>query len=157
MFSARKTLRPFAALLLSCLLAMVAHAQSDVLKVKEIKSSAPIKNFRLPTFTNDGWRDMLLNAREAKIISPERIEVADMKLTLYTNDTINQPETTVTSPQAVALPSQQRVEGSDTVHVLRNDFELTGSNWSYDHASKKIIINRDAHVILQVEINNIIK
>lgn len=132
-------------------------ADTSGLKIKEVQTSAPIKNFRLPTFTKEGWRDMMLKAAEARVLSAERIEVADMTLTLYTNDVINQPETVVTSPQAAALPSAQRVEGKDSVHVKRSDFELTGRDWSYDHATKKISIGSDAHVILQTEIKDLLK
>lgn|SRR5690606_23666389 len=142
---------------LLALCAATALPAADELKVKDIKASAPIKNFRLPTFTDDGWRDMMLRAAEARVLSAERIEVSDMKLVLYTHDAINQPETTVTSPLAVALPAAQRVEGADTVHVLRNDLELTGRDWSYDHVAKKITIGQDAHVILQTEIKDLLK
>ncbi|MFH1498228.1 MAG: hypothetical protein ABII82_10430 [Verrucomicrobiota bacterium] len=107
------SVRPFAALLLCGLLATVAHAQQGGFKIKEINSSAPIKNFRLPTFTAEGWRDMMLKAAEARVINAQRIEVRDMQLTVYTDDIVNQPETTVTSPQAVALPEARRVEGAD--------------------------------------------
>lgn len=146
------------ALVLGLLLpAMGNLIAQEKLKITDVQSTAPIKNFRLPTFTVDGWRDMVLRAKEARVISPERIEVGDMQLTLYTNDAINQPETTVSSPQAIAFPSQQRVEGHASVHVKRNDFELTGSDWTYDHLTQKITIGKNAHVIMQIEISDILK
>lgn len=157
MFSPRASLRLLLVLPLAGLAAMVAHAQQSGFKIKEINSSAPIKNFRLPTFTPEGWRDMMLKAGEARVINAQRIEVRDLHLTLFTDDIINQPETVVTSPQAVALPEAQHVEGADTVHVKRNDFELTGRDWSYDHPTRTIVIGADAHVVLQTEISNLLK
>lgn len=123
----------------------------------EIRAAAPVRNFRLPSFTDEGFRASLLRAAEARILSPERIEVSDVHLVLYSGDIYDRIETTLTSPLAIALVNETTLSGPDTVHLQRAEIEVRGADWSYDHALQKITINRDAHVLLRAQIGDLIR
>ena len=50
-----------------------------------LTSQTPVSNFRLPTFTKEGFRSMLLQGSQA-IVRPNNIEFADLNLTLFSGD-----------------------------------------------------------------------
>ncbi|AHF93481.1 hypothetical protein OPIT5_28065 [Opitutaceae bacterium TAV5] len=124
---------------------------------QDIRASAPIRDFKLPLFTDAGLRQSLMIAREGRVLSPDHIIVFDMQLTLFTEDAANKPETIVTSSLAEAFVKDQTVQGERDVNIVRTDFQASGSDWSYNHKEQHIFINRDAHLVFQAEITNILK
>ncbi len=123
----------------------------------KVAASAPIKNFRLPTFNEEGFRHLMLRAAEASLPSPERIDVVEMELTLFTGLADEQIESMLAAPAAAFFPAKLFVSGDQSVRLERSDLTVTGSDWSYDHNDKKVIINRDAHVIFRSAIGDILK
>ncbi len=123
----------------------------------EIKAAAPVKNFRLPTFTAQGFRHTILRADEARLPDPARIDLVEMELTLFTGLADEQIEAMLAAPSATFFPEKLLATGSDTVRVERNDLTLTGADWSYDHAARKVVIKRDAHVIFRAALGDILK
>lgn len=123
----------------------------------KVAASAPIKNFRLPTFNEEGFRHVMLRAEEARVPSPERIDVVEMELTLFTGLADEQIESMLASPAASFFPAKLFVSGDQSVRLERSDLTITGSDWSYDHNDQKVVINRDAHVIFRSAIGDILK
>ncbi len=159
---ARRLLRLLQLLLVAAAvtpLAPTAFAQPRTrdLADPDVRATAPIKNFRLPTFTDEGHRSTTLRAAEARMINNDRVEVFGVELTVFTEDALNDIDTVFTTPFAVVSPSKEHIAGNDTVHLKRPDFEATGANWSYDHNEKRVIIRRDAHFIFQAQLKDIIK
>jgi hypothetical protein len=61
------------------------------------------------------------------------------------------------APAAAFFPAKLFVSGDQSVRLERSDLTVTGSDWSYDHNDKKVVINRDAHVIFRSPIGDILK
>ena len=130
----------------------------------EATASAPVKAFRLPTFTDEGFRQTMIRAAEARLPDPSRVEATELELTLFTGRADEQIEAMLAAPIAVILPKTQFASGPETVRVERIDLTLTGADWSYDHAAqkdgrpaRKIIIRRDAHVVMRATLGDILK
>ena len=123
----------------------------------QIRSAAPIKNFRLPTFTVEGYREFMLRAGEAVIPDPSHIEVRDMDLTVFTRDADEQTDARLTAPSATFLPDERIARGAETMRMERADLTVTGADWIYDHKAQKLTINRDAHIIFRAPIGDVIK
>lgn len=66
-----------------------------------LTSQTPVSNFRLPTFTKEGFRSMLLQGSQA-IVRPNNIEFADLNLTLFSGDEKADVVTVLLSPNATA-------------------------------------------------------
>ena len=49
------------------------------------------------------------------------------------------------------------IAGSDTIRVINDHFEATGSNWSYAHKDKKVSIGKNVRVILHTQLNSILQ
>lgn len=125
-------------------------------------SSAPVavpaKNWVLPLFTaKDGFRTMTLRGSEVRPISPARIDVTDLSITVFSGDAAAHVETILLSPAAIFLPKEKRATGEKSVRLIRDDVEVTGEGWSYDHPGKKITLARNVRVIFRAQLNDILK
>lgn len=143
-----------AALLLALLAAASAPAQTAAPKVK---ASAPVKDFRLPAFDKDGKRTSFLRAGEALFVTTTRIDVKDMNFTLFTKDGTGAFDTILLAPTATFLTDKQILSGRDSVRLLRVNIEVTGEQWSYNHAEKRVLIGNNVRVTFQDELKDIIK
>ncbi len=123
----------------------------------KIKPSAPIKEFRLPTFDKDGKRATFMRAGEALFVSTTQVDVKDMQFILFTKDGTDAFDTTLLAPSATFLTDKQIVSGKESVRVVRIDLEVTGEQWSYNHPAKRVLIGKNARVIFQDELKDIIK
>jgi len=126
-------------------------------RLEQIRASAPIKNFRLPTFTVQGYREFMLRAGEAIIPDAYRIEVKEMELTLFTRTAADEIDAMLAAPSATFFPKVQIVSGDDTMRLERSDLSVSGAGWTYDHKTRKLIITRDARVTFHAPIGDIIK
>lgn len=123
----------------------------------QLDSTAPVKNFRLPTFTDEGFRRTMLRAGEARLPDPTRIDLVEMELTLFTGRADEAIDSMLAAPAATFLPEKLFASGPETVRLERLDLTVTGADWSYDHPARRIVINRDAHVILRAPLGDILK
>ncbi|HTJ77771.1 MAG TPA: hypothetical protein VL357_02140 [Rariglobus sp.] len=123
----------------------------------EIKSSAPIKNFRLPTFDKNGFRTSFMRADEATIVTNTQIDAKNMNLTLFTDDGSGRIDCILISPSATAYTDKQIVKGRESVRFMRDDVEVTGDHWTYFHQEKRVLIENNAHVTFRDELKDIIK
>ncbi len=127
------------------------------LSAPQVTATAPIKNFRLPTFTEEGHRHVMLVAEEARLPDPSRIDLKEMMLTLFTGDASEGIDSLLAAPSATFIPATLFASGSETVRLERSDLTVTGADWSYDHPAKKVVIKRDAHVIFRSPLGDILK
>lgn len=120
--------------------------------------SEPIKNFILPTFTPDkGYRSMLLRGVQARMLTPRLIELEDMNLTVFTGDASNRVESVLLSPLARVSLDDETAGGPGPVRLIRDDLDLTGEQWTYERAQKRISISRNVRVVFHTELKNLLK
>lgn len=142
---------PAAALVFGGVLTPVAAAP-------DAAAPAPIKNFRLPLFTDAGHRQLMIRAGEASLPDrAARIEALELELTLFTGRADEQIEAMLATPAATLIPEKLFASGPSTVRLERADLTLTGADWSYDHRTRTIIIQRDAHVVFRSAVGDLLK
>ena len=122
-----------------------------------VETNAPVKNFSLPTFTKEGYRSVLLRGNEALFASAQQIDVAGMQLTLFTGDATNRVETVIISPNARFFPERNVAAGEHSVRVLRDDVEMFGTRWTYDHGERKVVLDGNVRVIFHSQLKDILK
>jgi lipopolysaccharide assembly outer membrane protein LptD (OstA) len=145
---------PLPLFVLLCLSAALAPAQPFPAKVKP---SAPVKDFRLPAFDQAGKRTTFMKAGEALFVTPTQIDVKDMHFTLFTKDGTGAFDSVLIAPAATFLTDQQIVFGRGFVRLLRTNIEVTGEQWSYHHAEKRVLIGNNVKFTFQDELKDIIK
>ena len=140
-------------LVLSLFLAAPLCAQIST----QISPNAPIVNFRLPTFTPEGYRAWLVRGSEARLISRNEIEVRELTMTVFTGDASDRIATMLLSPEARVFPATQTVTGDSTIRVIDDEFEATGARWRYDHREKKVSIAQNVRVTFRAELKDLLQ
>lgn len=120
--------------------------------------AVPAKNWVLPLFTaKDGFRTMTLRGSEVRPIGTQRVEVIDLSITVFSGDAAATVETMLLSPAASFFPKEKRATGEKSVRLIRDDIEVTGEGWTYDHEGKRVSLARNVRVVFRAQLNDILK
>lgn len=120
--------------------------------------AVPAKNWVLPVFTaKEGFRSMTLRGTEVRPVGTERVEVTDLSITVFSGDAAANVETMLLSPVASFFPKAKRAAGEKSVRLIRDDIEVTGEGWIYDHEGKKVSLARNVRVVFRAQLNDILK
>jgi hypothetical protein len=118
---------------------------------------APAINWVLPIFTDkEGFRSMTLRGSEVRPAG-KSIAVTDLSITVFSGDAKSQVDTILLSPQAVFSPKENLARGDKAVRLIRDDIEVTGVGWIYDHVGKKVSLHQSVRVSFRAQLNDILK
>jgi hypothetical protein len=123
----------------------------------QLASDKPVVNFRLPVFTPEGNRAWMLRGSEALYPRQGQVSIKELNLSVFTGLPDGKVETLILSPAAQVSISDLTVRGDDSIRVINDKFEATGSVWNYSHKEKRVSINRHVRVILHTALNDILK
>ncbi|KXU36855.1 hypothetical protein AXK11_03445 [Cephaloticoccus primus] len=143
------------ALLAAALLVALA-VQLRAAPERGLGTQAPLSQFRLPTFNSEGHRSMLIESTEA-IVGATRIELTNLNLTLFDGTAANTIETILLSPQATAYPEEETINGEGPVRIIRDDVEITGTGWRYEHAQQKVTIAKNTRIQFRAALPDLIR
>ena len=114
-------------------------------------------NWVLPIFTDkEGYRSMTLRGSEVRPVG-KTVAVTDLSITIFSGDAKAQVDSMLLSPAAVFSPKENRASGDKTVRFIRDDVEVTGFGWTYDHATRKVSLRENVHVTFRTQLNDILK
>ena len=140
------------------LLLFLASAAAALAANTSISSDKPVINFRLPAFTAEGHRTWLVRGSEALFASPQLITVKELTLSIFPGKAENEKvETLILSPTAIVRPDESVVTGDSTIRVINDQFEASGTGWSYEHKAKKVSITKHVRIIFRAEFKDILK
>lgn len=123
----------------------------------EAAAPAPAQNWVLPIFTDkEGFRSMTLRGTEVRP-RDRNIEVSDLSITVFSGDAAARVDSILLSPTAVFYPKENRASGDKAVRFIRDDFEVTGVGWTYDHAQRKVSLQSNVRVTFRLPLNDILK
>ena len=118
---------------------------------------APAYNWVLPIFTDkEGFRSMTLRGSEVR---PQNgnVEVTDLSITIFSGDAAAQIDSMLLSPEARFYPKENRATGAKAVRYIRDDVEVTGFGWTYDHKTKKVSLQQNVRVTFRAQLQDILK
>jgi hypothetical protein len=145
-------------LILAALAGVSAHAQApgEAASAPAVLS-APAVNWVLPIFTDkEGHRSMTLRGSEVRPVG-RSIAVTDLSITIFSGDAVSAVDSMLLSPSAVFSPKENRASGDKSVRFIRDDIEVTGVGWTYDHTSKKVSLQQNVRVTFRAQLNDILK
>lgn len=144
----------FAALIFSLLLVAPAiPAQTS----NSGTGGAPILNFSLPHFSPEGNRAWLIRGAEARAADREEIHVTGLNMTVFRGDAKGTIDTIILSADATVRPEEEIVTGAGALRVINDEFEASGTGWSYHHREKKVSIDRNVRVTFRAELSNLLQ
>jgi hypothetical protein len=140
------------------LLLSAAHAASPTLRgADDPSATGPARNWVLPLFTPEGFHSMTLRGAEVTLVSSDRIDLVNMNITVFSGTAANRVDTILLSPAASFFPRENRASGDESVRLIRDDIDVTGEQWTYDYAQKKVSIQRSLRVTFRAQLNGILK
>ena len=122
-----------------------------------IASDQPIVNFRLPAFNAEGFRAWMARGSEARPAAGGQFDVTELTLTVFSSKADEKIDTVILSPSARINPSAETVVGASTIRVINDEFEATGTDWSFAYKDKKVSIARHVRVTFRAELKPILK
>lgn len=127
----------------------------------QVSADKPVINFRLPTFTPDGHRSWLVRGSEARFAAQDQIDITGLSLTIFNGQADSRIETMILSPTARVLPDKSVITGPDTIRVINDEFEASGSDWRFTHNKEskenRISINRNVRVAFRAEFKDFLQ
>ncbi|HEY0969071.1 MAG TPA: hypothetical protein VGD88_16890 [Opitutaceae bacterium] len=141
----------------ACLFLTAAAAVTLLGQTPQISAPAPVKNFSLPFFNEAGNRTLLVRGNEAILTNPRQPAFTDMTVTMFAGDASNRVESVLLSKAATVDTTTSIIEGTDTVRFVRDDIEVTGETWRYEHNARRIVIQRKARVVFRAELPLLLK
>jgi len=139
------------------LLLFLFAASAGLAANTQIAPDKPIVNFRLPDFTPEGYRSWLVRGSEARYLKNGQVDITGLNLSIFNGQADGKIETLILSPFAQVRPGEQLVRGDDSIRVINDQFEATGSRWNYSHKDKKVSIGKDVHVILHTQLKDFLQ
>ncbi|RXK55428.1 hypothetical protein ESB00_05880 [Oleiharenicola lentus] len=143
--------------LILSLLSLLSAATLAFAATTRIATDKPIVNFRLPHFTPEGYRSWLVRGTEARYVNEDLVEIKELNLTRFNRQADEKVETMILSPAAQLRLTDRQVSGPESIRIINDRFEASGSQWSYDHEANKISIAKNVRVILHTQLNDILK
>jgi hypothetical protein len=118
---------------------------------------APAFNWVLPIFTDkEGYRSMTLRGSEVRPFQGG-VTVTDLNITIFSGNATPVVDSMLLSPVARFMQKENQASGDKSVRFIRDDIEVTGVGWVYDHDLKKISLQQNVRVTFRAQLNDIIK
>jgi lipopolysaccharide export system protein LptC len=138
-------------------LALVMCAAVRAQAPAQMPATPPAINWVLPIFTDkEGYRSMTLRGSEVRPVG-KQIAVSNLNITIFSEDAQAQVDSILLSPTAFFSPKEKRANGEGNVRFIRDDIEVTGTGWAYDHATKKISLQQNVRVTFSAQLKDILK
>ncbi|MEO0797067.1 MAG: hypothetical protein AAFX93_18070 [Verrucomicrobiota bacterium] len=140
-------------LFILCILPFCVSAQ------QRTQIGAPVENFRLPIFGENGNRIWDLRGEVGIYQDDQTIAVERMILRTFPEDDPQNPELIIESPQAVIVPAESRAHGDAYLFLQATDgsYAIVGRQWEWFNEEQRITIGSDARVTFRQKIGSILE
>lgn len=126
-------------------------------KAQDLASSPPAKDWTLPLFTKEGFRQLTIRGDEVHPINADRVDIIGMNVTVFNGAADPKVDSVLLSPEATFMINEKTAHGNKSVRLVRDDVEVTGEEWSYIYSEKKVLITKHAHVVFHSALPDILK
>jgi len=122
--------------------------------------NAPITNFKLPLFNDEGYRTGYLRGEQGIYVSDNEIRILGMELNQYSGDERDAVIGTMESPEALFRIDQNKrrsAAGPGSIKLENDSFVLTGEDWIWQENGNQLVINKKVKIVIFDAIGNVIK
>jgi hypothetical protein len=124
---------------------------------QEVAVAPPARNWTLPLFTKEGYRQITLKGDEVRPVSSDRIDIMGMNFTVFSGQADAKVDSVLLSPEATFMLDEKVAHGAKQVRLIRDDLEVTGEGWTYSYNEKKVLISKHAHVVFHSALPDMLK
>lgn len=123
-------------------------------------SLSPAHNWALDLFKPEGYRSMTLTGEEVRTIDAEHVKVVNLSIRVFSGDPANRVTSILYSPSATFHAKDESASGTEGVRLIQvqENADITGLGaWTYIQAGEKISIHGGVKVILNAQLNDLLK
>lgn len=118
---------------------------------------APVQDFVLPLFGDDGYKVWELRGDTGKISEQELFQIKGMKLRIFEGGAEQRLTATIRSPNATVVLDEKIAAGPDQLWVTAPQFSIEGVDWTWDGGKEMLTVRRNVRVIFKSEMADILK
>lgn len=139
-------------LLLACL-------GPGVISAQRTEIGAPVENFRLPVFGEDGNRAWDLRGEQAVYRDDGAIDVTRMLLRTFPPGRPLEPDLAIESPDARLFPQENRASGEGYLFIEATDgsYAIVGRCWEWHGDRRAVHIAEEARVNFKQALGGILE
>ena len=112
----------------------------------QMTPNAPVKNFKLPRFGDEGFTQWVLQGERGIYDSEEQVRVEGMVLRVYSGDERMARELSLDSPQATIRIQENRASSEAAIRIEGANFEISGIGWEWLGEAKEIRVAAETRV-----------
>jgi hypothetical protein len=124
---------------------------------QEVAAAPPARNWTLPLFTKEGYRQVTLRGDVVRPVSSDRIDATGMTVTVFSGDAAARVDSVLVSQEATFLLGEKVAQGEKAVRLVRDDVDVRGEGWKYYYIEKKVLIYHHTHVVFHAALPDILK
>lgn len=142
-----------------CLSLLLTASAVVVGLAAQSSSDAPLRDFRLPVFNEQGHRVWFLRSGGVRVLSDnaDRFELTTVHVTMLAGDAAGTVIGELYAPVARVDRTARTVSGEGQLHVIYQGAELFGRDWHYDADTKSVVIEHDVVVSFIGELGNLLQ
>ncbi len=129
------------------LLSLAGSGLFQVDAAESIQPKAPVENFRIPRFAENGFTQWVLRGERGLFQSEQQVMVEGMELRIYSADERKLVELSMESPQAEILIGENRAYSDAPIQITGGNFNLGGIGWDWLGDEKAIEVKSQAQVV----------
>ena len=137
---------PAVALRLRQLTAGIALCGGSWVLFAQMVPDAPIQNFRLPMFGENGYKHWELRGLKGHYYSEELALVEGLEVVVFSGDEAMWEENRIRSNMALIHLKQSTAEGESSLFMTGPGYEIQGRNWTWDGKQRKIVVREAVRV-----------
>jgi len=112
----------------------------------QMTPNAPVKDFKVPRFADNGFTEWVLQGGKGIYDSEEQIRVEEMALRVYSGDERMALEMALDSPEATLRLQENRAFSDSSIVIEGANFKISGVGWTWEGDSKEIETRYDTVV-----------
>ncbi len=119
--------------------------------------NAPVENFKLPLFNEQGFRAWYLRGKQGIYTAEKEVKIVGMDLQQYSGNEADQVIALMKSPEANMRLNPLVASGPGEIQIESDLFKAVGEDWIWQGSEKRLIINNNIKVVINAEIGDIIR
>jgi len=112
----------------------------------QMTPNAPVKNFRLPRFGDNGYTQWVLQGAKGIYDSEAQVRVETMAMRVYSGDERMALELTMDSPEATLRLKENRAYSDEAIEIVGANFKISGIGWEWSGETKEIVVKKNTVV-----------
>ena len=129
----------------------------DLMGTAQMIPNAPIENFRLPMFNQEGFKAWEIQGDQGLLVGETNIELVKIRLQVFSGTAAKVIETEITSPRATMVINENRVYGTNSIRIENKNYLITGQNWQWNGDQKTVVIQENVIVTFFQDIGDLLQ